>query len=77
MSKAQSANEIIEEAKHNPAGDSYTLQIWVELVHRAVKDHKKTMDDKIFILDKDGRHYTINPDACDKDDAYERAMSGI
>jgi len=79
--RPQSGNEILEEAKkytQQHHGDPYLWHIWAANVRKAVEQHQKTMDDKIFILNEDGKHYDIDPDAVDEDDdAYQRAMSGI
>lgn len=76
---AQSGNEIIEEARHQPeATDVLLFDIWTKNVERAVSQHGKTMDDKIFILEEDGRHYMIDPNCVHNvQEAYDRAMKGI
>ena len=78
--KHQSANEIIEEARQyaeDHDSDPLVFQVWVANVEKALEQHGKTADDKIFILQDDGKQYVIDPDYCDVDGAYQRAMSGI
>lgn len=81
--KAQSANEIIEEARNDPTTsvDPFLWQFWVANVESAVRGNGATMDDKIFILDEDGRHYSIDPEYANQtqqaEDAYDRAMKGL
>ena len=77
--KPQSANEVIEEAKQyiDTYVDPDIWQMWAHEIQKVVKQLGKTMEDKIFILNDDGKHYTISSDSNDIDDAYDRAMRGI
>lgn len=79
MNVAQSANEVIEETKRLPESKSEPLlfEIWAATIRLAAIKAGKSEDDRIFILDEDGKAYVVDPDALDVRDAYDRAMSGI
>ena len=79
MSVAQSANEIIEEARAYAASrDLPILDAWEEAVLEQAHLRHLSADDKIFVLNDDLKSYDIVWEPTDDNsDAYNRAMSGI
>jgi DNA-binding PucR family transcriptional regulator len=79
MSKAQSANELIEEARDYAAShDLPILEAWEAAILEQAHLRQLSADDKIFVLSDDKKSYDIILDQQDPtSDAYDRAMSGI
>ncbi len=76
---AQSANEIIEEARN--MAKIYKLPVleeWEDAILEQVHARNLSPDDKLFILNEDGSSYEILMEPEDDNlDAYNRAMNGI